>query len=63
MNNQEKAERYDSLVREGHSIQYQISKLKSESINNESVANVQMLAELNKKLAWLEQETTRLVNG
>jgi hypothetical protein len=61
MTNQEKAEKYDALVREGHSVQHQISKLKSENIGNNLQENENMLNELKNRLIWLEQECTKLM--
>jgi hypothetical protein len=61
MTNQEKAEKYDALVREGHSVQHQISKLKSENIGNNLQENENMLNDLKNKLIWLEQECTKLM--
>lgn len=61
MTNQEKAERYDALLREGHSVQHQISKLKSENIGNNAQENENMLNELKNRLIWLEQECTKLM--
>lgn len=61
MTNQEKAQRYDALVKEGHSVQHQISKLKSENIGNSLQENEIMLNDLKNRLIWLEQECTKLM--
>lgn len=62
MTNQQKAEKYDALVREGHNIQHEISKVKSDIVSNDNVENNRRLGDLQRKLVFLEQETNRLMS-
>ncbi len=61
MTNQQKAEKYDALVAEGHNVQHEISRVKSDIVSNDSVENNRKLNELQRKLVFLEQETNRLM--
>jgi hypothetical protein len=63
MTNDEKAKRYEDLVREGDRVSNQISKLKSSNINGNTPEEERQLAELNNKMAYLQSEMTKLMNS
>ncbi len=62
MTNQQKAEKYDALVREGHNIQHEISKVKSDMITNSGAENTNKMQFLVNKLNSIERETHKLMS-
>jgi peptidoglycan hydrolase CwlO-like protein len=62
MTQEQKAERYDYLVREGDRIQFQLSKLQSQNagINTKSEKYNEEVAKHRQGLLKLEQEMARL---
>lgn len=62
MTQEQKAERYDVLVREGDVVNNKISKLKSQNagINTKSVEYEKELRELNNRLDYLQNEVNRM---
>lgn len=62
MNQQEKAERYDMLVREGDIVNAKISKLKSQNagVNTKTPAYEKELKLLENKIGHLENEVAKL---
>ena len=61
MTQEEKANRYDSLVREGDIVQREMSKLKSTNLGfNQSTEYDNKLNELKNKLIYLEGEIKKL---
>jgi len=60
MTNQEKGERYDSLLQEGYYVQNEISRLKTDISKQETAEYKTNLANLERKLSLVEAELEQL---
>jgi FtsZ-binding cell division protein ZapB len=65
MTQNEKAEKFERLTREGDGVQREISKLQSQNagINTTSTEYDEKLSQLRGKMAFLEEEMAKLYEG